>query len=107
MNGTVKAVEADFVLDDLDVLIVGRSLGLAQQHEFLVYLNRQTQEPLVVLILFRRHLASTTLNRWGMPAITVDPWRRQSSSKSRSTAKILSASLVSGVRCWATSYRRH
>src|SRR5205823_10536636 len=74
VNGTVKAVEAHFVLDDLDVLIVGRTLRLAQQHEFLVHLNRQTQERLMVLILFRRHLASMTLNRWGMPAITVDPW---------------------------------
>jgi len=37
----------------------------------------------------------------------VDRWRRSSSSKSPSTAQNLSASLVSGARCWGTSYRRH
>src|SRR5215469_10866782 len=37
----------------------------------------------------------------------VDGWRRSSRSKSPSTAQILSASLVSGARCWGTSYRRH
>ena len=41
------------------------------------------------------------------PASMVDRWRRSSSSKSPSTAQNLSASLVSGARCWGTSYRRH
>src|SRR5205814_10410625 len=41
------------------------------------------------------------------PASMVDRWRRSSSSKSPSTAQSLSASLVSGARCWGTSYRRH
>ena len=40
-------------------------------------------------------------------ASMVDRWRRSSSSKSPSTAQNLSASLVSGARCWGTSYRRH
>ena len=39
-------------------------------------------------------------------AAMVDRWRRSSSSKSPSTAQSLSASLVSGARCWGTSYRR-
>ena len=37
----------------------------------------------------------------------VDRWRRSSRSKSPTTAQNLSASLVSGARCWGTSYRRH
>jgi membrane protease YdiL (CAAX protease family) len=37
----------------------------------------------------------------------VDRWRRSSRSRSPSTAQNLSASLVSGARCWGTSYRRH
>src|SRR6185312_16844629 len=41
------------------------------------------------------------------PASMVDRWRRSSSSKSPSTAQNLSASLVSGARCWGTSYRLH
>ena len=40
-------------------------------------------------------------------ACMVGQWRRSSSSKSPSTAQNLSASLVSGARCWGTSYRRH
>src|SRR6266516_1736821 len=41
------------------------------------------------------------------PPSMVDRWRRSSRSKSPSTAQNLSASLVSGARCWGTSYRRH
>src|SRR6266480_4765565 len=41
------------------------------------------------------------------PASMVDRWRRSSRSKSPSTAQNLSASLVSGARCWGTSCRRH
>src|SRR5262244_1475926 len=41
------------------------------------------------------------------PASMVDPWRRSGTSKSPSTAQNLSASLVSGARCWGTWYRRH
>src|ERR1039457_5927106 len=41
------------------------------------------------------------------PASMVDRWRRSSRSNSPSTAQNLSASLVSGARCWGTSYRRH
>src|SRR6266851_5388693 len=41
------------------------------------------------------------------PPSMVDRWRRSSSSKSPSTAQNLSASPVSGARCWGTSYRRH
>jgi hypothetical protein len=41
------------------------------------------------------------------PASMVGRWRRSSRSKSPSTAQNLSASLVSGARCWGTSYRRH
>ena len=41
------------------------------------------------------------------PASMVDRWRRSSRSKSPSTAQNLSASLVSGARCWGKSYRRH
>jgi hypothetical protein len=37
----------------------------------------------------------------------VNRCRRSSSSKSPSTALNQSASLVSGARCWGTSYRRH
>ena len=48
-------------------------------------------------------LARRQLGRASM----VDRWRRSSSSKSPSTAQNLSASLVSGARCWGTSYRRH
>ncbi|MCW2860575.1 MAG: methyltransferase, partial [Actinoallomurus sp.] len=40
-------------------------------------------------------------------ASMVDRWRRSSRSKSPSTAQNLSASLVSGAKCWGTSYRRH
>ena len=35
----------------------------------------------------------------------VDRWHRSSRFKSPSTAQNLSASLVSGARCWGTSYR--
>ena len=41
------------------------------------------------------------------PASMVDRWRRSSRPESPSTAQNLSASLVSGARCWGTSYRRH
>src|ERR1039457_6979954 len=41
------------------------------------------------------------------PASMVDRWRRSGRSRSPSTAQNLSASLVSGARCWGTSYRRH
>ena len=40
-------------------------------------------------------------------ATMVDRWRRSGRSRSPSTAQNLSASLVSGARCWGTSYRRH
>ena len=43
---------------------------------------------------------------WVAPPM-VDRWRRSSRSKSPSTAQNLSVSLVSGARCWGTSYRRH
>jgi Glyoxalase-like domain len=50
---------------------------------------------------------TATRRRWLGRASMVDRWRRSSRSKSPSTAQNLSASLVSGVRCWGTSYRRH
>ena len=40
------------------------------------------------------------------PASMVDRWRRSSRSRSPSIARNLSASLVSGARCWGTSCRR-
>jgi hypothetical protein len=40
------------------------------------------------------------------PASMVDRWRRSTRSRSPSTAQNLSASLVSGARCWGTSYLR-
>ena len=50
---------------------------------------------------------ATRAQRWLGRASMVDRWRRSSRSKSPSTAQNLSASLVSGARCWGTSYRRH
>src|SRR5450759_3495593 len=58
-------------------------------------------------LLDRRHRSTIEARRWLGRASMVDRWRRSSRSKSPSTAQNLSASLVSGARCWGTSYRRH
>ena len=53
------------------------------------------------------HARPRSARRWLGRDPMVDRWRRSSRSKSPSTAQNLSASLVSGARCWGTSYRRH
>ena len=68
---------------------------------------------LKVPLVFKSRPHAHNLARGGPVETTKDPasmvnlWRRSSRSKSPSTAQNLSASLVSGARCWATSYRRH